>query len=73
MAIALNATAAYRLETALQLAELAELMVASRIRRERPAASAAEVRAAVSAWYADRPGAPHGDAEGEPAAWPRRG
>jgi hypothetical protein len=57
-------TAARRLEDALELADLAERMVESRLRREHPDWSEAAIEAAVLAWLRERPGAPHGDAPG---------
>jgi hypothetical protein len=61
-----------RLRIAFELADAAEELVRARLRRERPTARAAEIERAVDEWYATRPGAEHGDAEGEPGRWPRR-
>lgn len=52
------------LALALELTELGSELVAQRFRREHPAASDDDVDAAVAAWFADRPGAPDGDAVG---------
>jgi hypothetical protein len=54
------------LRLAFELTDLGMRLVAQRYRREHPAASEDEVDAAVQAWLLDRPGAPHGDAEGRP-------
>ena len=51
-------------EQAFELLELAERMVEARFRREHPDATERAVRAAVRAWYMDRPGAPDGDCPG---------
>jgi hypothetical protein len=64
-------TAADRLRTALELADLAEEMVRARLRREHPDASDDEIEALVDSWYGTRPGAKHGDGEGVPGTWPR--
>jgi len=52
------------LALALELTELGSELVAQRYRREHPAASDDEVDEAVAAWFAQRPGAPDGDAVG---------
>jgi hypothetical protein len=57
-------TAQERFAVALELAELAEEMLRSRLRRKHPAYGEADVEREVDAWYAHRPGAEHGDAEG---------
>lgn len=58
------AAAAEHLEDALELADLAERMVRTRLRREHPGWSEDELDARVLAWLHERPGAEHGDAEG---------
>lgn len=57
---------------ALELTRLAESMLRARLARERPSATQEEIDAAVVAWYRERPGAEHGDAEGTPGSWPRK-
>lgn len=59
-----RAAAAARLRAALEMFEVGEAMFRMRWRRDRPAASAAEIDAAVGAWLARRPGAEHGDFPG---------
>jgi len=56
--------AAANLEDALELADLAERMVRSRLRREHPEWTEDELEERVLAWLHERPGAEHGDAEG---------
>jgi hypothetical protein len=60
------AAARERFGVALELAELAEQMLRSRLRRKHPAYSEDAIEREVDAWYAHRPGAEHGDAEGRP-------
>lgn len=68
-----DAEARERFQTALELTDLAERMLRQRLRREQPELTDAEIDAKIDGWYEDRPGAPHGDASGEPSGWPRRG
>ncbi len=60
------------LALALELTELGSELVAQRYRRDHPAAPEAEVDDAVMAWFADRPGAPDGDAVGRRVERPGR-
>jgi hypothetical protein len=57
---------AERLRTALELAELSERMLRQKLRRERPRLAAEQIERLIDEWYARRPGAPHGDGDGEP-------
>jgi hypothetical protein len=59
------------LETAFELADFAARMVETKFRRENPDATDEQVRAAVGAWWADRPGAPDGDSPGRLVTLPR--
>jgi hypothetical protein len=63
---------AERLRLAFELAELAEELQRQRLRRQQPAATAAEIEALIDRWYQTRPGAEHGDTEGRLVEWPRR-
>lgn len=63
---ALSDTAQERFTVALELAELAEQMLRSRVRRKHPEYGDADIERIVDAWYAERPGAEHGDAMGRP-------
>jgi Rv0078B-related antitoxin len=54
------------LAVACEMADLAAHMVAERYRREHPSASEQEIADRVKAWWRERPGAPDGDAEGQP-------
>ena len=63
--------AARRLRLALELYEAGERMMVQTWRRERPAATDAEIEAKLVAWLQDRPGAESGDAEGLPVPFPR--
>ena len=47
--------------------EAGEQMLRQRLRRERPAASGAEIDAEVNAWLLVRPGAVDGDCPGRPS------
>lgn len=51
-------------QIACELADLGARMVEARYRREHPSASDDEVAAHLRAWWAERPGAEHGDAPG---------
>jgi hypothetical protein len=61
-----------RLAIALELADLAVAMMAQKLRREHPDASAEEIERRFRDWLRTRPGAEHGDAWGRPIPWPRR-
>lgn len=63
---------ARRVRLALDLFDLTERMLRQRLRRTRPAASAAEVEASIVAWRLKRPGAEPGDAPGRLRPWPVR-
>lgn len=63
--------AARRLEQALELADLAEEMRLLALRRKYPNATAADLAGQIRDWYAQRPGAELGDAEGRSVALPR--
>jgi hypothetical protein len=65
-------TATERLRMAFELIDIAERMLRQRLRREMPDISEQALAERVDAWYARRPGAELGDAEGRPGAWPRR-
>lgn len=56
-------------QIAIELFELAEAMLRQRLQRE--GYSALRTEAEVIRWRNDRPGAPYGDAPGEPVPWPR--
>ncbi|WP_144118780.1 hypothetical protein [Catellatospora sichuanensis] len=60
-------TAADRLRVALEMYELGERMLRTRLRRSRPSASDAEIDAAIQEWLSSRPDAPVGDAPGRPS------
>lgn len=57
-----------RLRVALELAEVGELMMRSRLRRERPELDDKGLQAAIERWLRDRPDAPFGDYPGQPSA-----
>ena len=59
------------LAIAIDLLEFSLLMRAERHRCEHPEEGVDEVDAVVQAWELDRPGAPHGDADGRSVPWPR--
>ena len=61
-----DAAARERFVVALELTELAEDMLRSRLRRTHPEYTAADIEREVDAWYAHRPGAEHGNAAGRP-------
>jgi hypothetical protein len=46
-------------------------MMRQSLRRRFPAEADPAIEARVVAWLRERPGAEHGDAEGEAGAWPR--
>lgn len=54
------------MQVALELAELAEGVMRENLRRRHPDASDAAIEALLTEWFATRPGAVHGDAEGRP-------
>ncbi len=60
----MSTTPAQRLRTALDLFELGEQMMRSRLRREHPEMDDAAVQAAVETWLRTRPGAEDGDFPG---------
>ncbi len=60
------------LETAFELADFAARMVETKFRRENPDATEEQVRAAVGAWWSERPGAPDGDSPGRLVTLPRQ-
>ena len=49
-----------------ELVELGEQMVRLRLRRDHSHLSEVEIEDRVRDWLRDRPGAPHGDAVGQP-------
>jgi Rv0078B-related antitoxin len=55
---------AARLRAALELFEVGEAMLRSRLRRERPDADEAEIEAEIALWLQRRPGAEFGDFPG---------
>lgn len=59
-------TATDRLRVALELSELAESVMRENLRRRNPDATAETIEALLTEWFATRPGAEHGDAEGRP-------
>jgi hypothetical protein len=59
-----DSPAALRMRLALDLYEFGEQLQRSRLRRLHPAATDADIDAAVSAWLVSRPAAPYGDAAG---------
>lgn len=61
-----------RFRTLAELAELAELMKRAQLMRSHPGATEDEIDQLIEAWYAHRPGAEDGDAEGRVIEWPRR-
>jgi hypothetical protein len=61
-----SAEASARLQVAVELADLAEEIMRANLRRRHPRATDDEIEDMLVAWYAERPGAEHGDAEGRP-------
>lgn len=55
------------MKIAFELAEAAEQMKRLSLKRRDPEATEEEIDQAIREWYADRPGAEHGDGEGVPA------
>jgi hypothetical protein len=62
---------AERMRLTFDLYATGEALMRQRICREHPGLSPAEVEARLVAWLQTRPGAEHGDAEGQPGTWPR--
>jgi hypothetical protein len=62
-----SASVAERLRLALDMYEFGEKMQRARLHRLNPAASAADIDAAVRLWLINRTGAPLGDAPGRPS------
>lgn len=60
-------TMARRMRVALDMYEVGEQMLRQRLRRERLAATEAEIDAEVTAWRLRRPGAELGDSAGVPS------
>jgi hypothetical protein len=60
-----------RVRVACELSDAAIVLVRSRLRREKPAATEAELDALLDEWLATRPGAALGDGCGRPVVWPR--
>ena len=60
------------LRLALDLFETGVEMMRQKLRRDHPDLADHEVEARLGAWLRERHGAEFGDAEGRPAAWPRR-
>ena len=48
-------------------------MMRQNLRRAHPDADDAAIEELLRAWLRTRPGAEHGDGEGRPGTWPRRG
>ncbi len=65
--------AAARLRTAFDLFVAGERMMRQNLKRRYPGASQSELASRLRDWLRERPGAEHGDAAGEPIAWPRKG
>jgi hypothetical protein len=65
------AAVAERMRLTFDLYATGEALMRQRICREHPGLSPAEVEARLVAWLQTRPGAEHGDAEGQPGTWPR--
>ncbi len=61
-----------RLRLAFDLYDLSERMLRQKLRRKHPEATESEIDAKIGEWLQHRPGAEHGDAEGQPITWPRR-
>jgi len=55
----------------LDLFEAGEEIMRQSLRRRFADASEAEIEDRLTAWLHERPGAEHGDADGQPARWPR--
>ena len=59
-------TPAERMRIALELSELAEGVMRENLRRRHPGATPDAIETLLTEWFATRPGAEHGDAEGRP-------
>jgi len=57
---------------AFDLHEAGVLVMRSKLRREHPDADDDIIEELLARWLRTRPGAEHGDAEGQPVPWPRR-
>ncbi|HSF97472.1 MAG TPA: hypothetical protein VLA55_02165 [Ornithinibacter sp.] len=57
-----------RLRIALDLADVAEQMMRTKLRREHPEYDEAQREAAMERWIQERPGAPFGDYPGPPSS-----
>lgn len=64
---------AARLETAIELFDVALAMLRTRLRRDKPGISDAEVEAEVARWLGERKGAEDGDGVGRRVSLPRHG
>lgn len=62
---------AERLRMALELSDVAIVLVRERARREHSGITNVQLDGLVDAWLATRPGAESGDATGRPVTWPR--
>ena len=71
MARATAENLARKLELAIELHEAGVVLMRQNLRRRRPDASEGEIDELLKAWLQERPGALHGDAEGDPVPWPR--
>ena len=65
--------AGLRLRLALDLFSAGEDIMRQVLRRRHPGLSDADIEMRLAAWLRERPGAPFGDAPGNPVRWPRRG
>lgn len=59
-------------EVTLALYEFAEATLRQKLRRAHLEASEEQIDVWVAEWQEHRPGAPHGDGEGQLVPWPRR-
>jgi hypothetical protein len=67
-----DASPLQRVETALELLDLAEALLRQRLRRTSPQLDGNDIDEAVRRWYDHRPGAELGDAPGSPREIPAR-
>jgi hypothetical protein len=65
------ATVVERMRLTFDLYATGEALMRQRICRENTGLSPSEVEVRLVAWLQTRPGAEHGDAEGQPGTWPR--